>query len=343
MKAAIISLTENGRIIAEKIASGLGKKHICTRYAFEKHCDENAISFSDMNLLTAELFHSQDALIFICACGIAVRMIAPHIVSKTTDPAVISIDERGKFAVPLLSGHIGGANALAERTAEIIGAVPVITTATDIGGLFSPDSFAKANHLHICEMNIAKEIASLIINGEKIGFFSRYPYKNLPERFFGETKNIGICISDDTSESSFEITLHLVPKNISVGVGCRKNTPPDAFEEFIFKMLDKNNIPIWRVGTVNTVLIKKDEAAILQLCRKNDLPLRFYSPQELMSVDGEFSHSDFVMKTTGADNICERSAAANGGRIIVPKYAENGMTFAAAEEEICIDFERKIL
>jgi cobalt-precorrin 5A hydrolase len=270
-------------------------------------------------------------------------MIAPHIISKTTDPAVISVDEQGKFAVSLLSGHIGGGNALAEKIAGIIGAVPVITTATDIGKKFSPDSFACANGLHILETDIAKDIAAAVVNGEKIGIFSDYPYVNLPHEFFGDSAENGISISCDTAKIPFKNTLHLVPKNIIIGVGCRKNTDSDLLSEFILNMLKVNDIPLYRVVGMHTIDIKKDETAILNFADRNNIPLKFYSAKELMQVEGEFSHSAFVAKITGADNICERSAAVGGNTLIVRKHAENGMTFAAAESEIILDFERKIL
>lgn len=344
MKIAIISLTENGRKISEKIACSLNEKHTCTRYAIEKHIDENSIMFSDLKQLTADIFYKYDAIIFISACGIAVRMIAPHIISKITDPAVVAVDEHGKFSVSLLSGHIGGANALTERIAEILNATPVITTATDVGGKFSPDAFAVANNLHIYEMKAAKKVAAAVVNDEKIGFYSEYPYANLPCEFFSKhCASIGICISDDIQKNPFDITLHLVPKNVVIGVGCRKNIPYDEFSKFISAILIKYDIPVWKVCEIHSINIKSNEIAIKKFSEDNGIPVKFYTAKQLMGVDGDFEHSDFVMKITGADNICERSAVVDGGRLIIRKQAENGITFAAAEKNINIDFGRKII
>ncbi len=338
MEIAIISLTENGRKISQKVAENLEN---CTCYAFEKHCS-NEISFANLGKLTAEIFGKYNALIYICACGTAVRVIAPHIVSKFTDPAVIAVDEQGKFAVSLLSGHIGGANALAKKVAKIIGATPVITTATDIGGKFSPDSFAAANHLQITDAVLAKEVAAAVVNGESVGFYSDFPCRNIPD-FFLEGAEIGICVSNSRDKKPFKKTLHLIAKNIVVGVGCRKNTNPEKFAEFICRILEKNDIPLFRVCQLNTIDAKKGEAAVAELAKKMNLPANFYSAEKLMNVSGEFSRSEFVMKAVGADNVCERSAAILGGRIIIPKQAENGMTFAAAELHVDIDFEKEIL
>lgn len=344
MKIAMISITRNGEVIAKKIGEFLRNNHDCVHYCHEKYPCPNAVHFSSLKELIRRIFEQYDALIFVCACGIAVRMIAPHIVVKTTDPAVIAVDEQGKFAVSLLSGHIGRANALTEQIAAIIGAVPVITTATDTGGKFSPDSFAVANRLHIVELDAAKAMAAAVVNGEPIGFYSEYPYENVPRKFFDNNKaNIGICIAKDTAKNPFETTLHLIPKNIVIGVGCKRNTPPETMEHFLLEMLSAHEIPPFRVTELHTIDIKKDERALLEFCQKYGIVMKTYSANELMNIDGHFSPSDFVMKTTGADNICERSAAANGARLIVRKTVRDGMTFAAAEQAICVDFERKMI
>lgn len=261
MKSAIISVTKNGTAISEKIAFSLKNEHKCIRYAFGKYANENTVSFTKLGSLVSDIFSKYDALVFICACGIAVRTIAPLVSSKLTDPAVIVIDEQGKFAVSLLSGHIGKANALTKKIADILGAIPVITTATDIGKKFSPDSFALANDLHICETDMAKEIAAAVLNNEKIGIYSDHPIEDLPE-CFSEHSEIGISISENFSNNPFKKTLHLMPKNIVMGIGCKRDTNADKLEDFILKNLEKYNIPIWRVRSLNTIDLKKDEAAI---------------------------------------------------------------------------------
>ena len=344
MKIAVISLTENGRKLSEKIANRKIENLFFTRYAFEKYSDENAVSFGSLKTLVTRIFYIYDSLIFISSCGIAVRMIAPCVKSKLTDPAVLVIDEQGKFVVSLLSGHMGGANALTYKIADVIGGVPVVTTATDISGKFSSDSFAKANGLHICEFDIAKEIAARIVNGEKIGFYSEYEYICKPDEFFDDNcDEIGICISSDSNKNPFKKTLHLVPKNIIIGVGCRKNIDEKIFSAFVLRKLEEFKIPAFRVSEIHSINLKKDEKAIAEFAKRFKIPLKFYTNEELMKVQGEFSSSEFVIKTTGADNVCERSSMTCGGRLIVPKQAENGMTFAASETDITIDFERDIL
>ncbi len=344
MNIAVISVTENGRILSRRIAAFLGGPHIVGRFCFRTHYDTDSERFDDIHLLTQKIFSKYDALIFVCACGIAVRAAAPHIYSKLSDPAVIVVDDTGKFVIPVLSGHLGGANRLSEIVASEIGAVPVITTATDIGGKFSPDSFAKANGLIISDMSAAKEIASAVLDGETAGLFSEYPCSNIPgELSAGAGFRTGICISPDRSKKPFPVTLNLVPRNIIVGIGCKRGTSCGRIDAHVMHCLETAGIDADRICAAATIDIKSDETGLLEFCRNRSVRLLTFSSGELMQARGSFSHSDFVQKNTGADNVCERSAVCAGGRLFFPKTAGNGVTAALAELPVTIDFERKIL
>lgn len=345
MKIAIISVTEKGRLLSGRIAEKIREKHEIIRYCFEKKTDENAEKFSDIKELTKTIFHDNDALIFVCACGIAVRSISPFVDSKETDPAVLVADDSGKFVIPILSGHIGGANRLAEILAEIISAAPIITTATDIGKKFSPDSFACANNLLIHDLKVAKDIASAVLDGEKIGVFSDYPCINKPNEISEDTDcSKGICISCDVTKKPFEKTLNLVPKNIVVGIGCKRGISFENVETNVLCCLEKIGADIKRVCRIATIDIKKNENGLLEFCKKYDVPLFTYNAEELMQISGNFIKSDFVLKQTGTDNVCERSAVkCSEGKLVLCKTVGNGVTVAMAEMAVEIDFGRKIL
>ncbi|MBP1545553.1 MAG: cobalamin biosynthesis protein [Oscillospiraceae bacterium] len=344
MIVSIISITRKGLDLSKKICNCFIDDHSITRYAFYKSCDENAVSFSDINSLTVSIFQKSDAVIFVSACGIAVRSIAPIIKSKVTDPAVLVVDDNGKFVIPILSGHLGGANTFAKVISEKIDAVPVITTATDIGGKFSPDSFAKANDLIITDMTAAKEIASAVLSNEKIGFVSDYEYINIPSDIAVNQKcRTGICVSADTAKKSFEITLNLVPKNIVIGIGCKRGTACDSIERHVSEGLRTVGIDEKRICAVTTIDIKSDEKGLSEYCEKHKLKLFTYTAEELMKVDGEFAKSEFVLAQTGADNVCERSVVKYGGKLIISKISSNGVTVAAGEMPVCIDFSKEII
>ena len=170
MKAGIICFTEHGVLLAEQLINGLAAHGIlCEAWPKKKEYRsalpvEVAFLEGTLSEWTAEQFRSKDLLIFIGSTGIAVRSIAPYVQSKKTDPAVIVVDEQGRHAISLLSGHIGGANELTLLVAELTGAEPVITTATDLHGKFAVDAFAARRNLYMDSMPAAKEIAAALVD-----------------------------------------------------------------------------------------------------------------------------------------------------------------------------------
>lgn len=349
MKISIISVTEQGRALSEKLASLLGEEFETERYCFKKHSDDNSNKFTKIGWITSRLFPQTDALVFVCSCGIAVRTIAPLVSSKAADPAVVVVDDAGKFSIPILSGHFGGANGLSEIIAQKIGAAAVITTATDIRGRFSPDSFARANRLLLSDFSAAKEIAAAVLNDEKIGLVCDFPYKNLPFEIveMKEKKasqplcRTGICISADPLRKPFEVTLNLIPKNFVLGIGCKKNTTCAEIEKHVFLTMQKEGINGRRVCAVASIDIKAKEPGLVEFCEKFNLPFKTFSAAELMEARGEFSSSKFVLAKTGADNVCERSAVRYGGSLILKKRSSDNVTAAVAEIPFEVDFERK--
>ena len=351
MKIAVISLTEKGRRLSAEIKKTLTGFEVC-RYCLSSHSDGDAADFDKLSGGTGgtveKIWDSSDALIFVCACGIAVRSIAPLLRSKITDPAVIVIDDCGKFVIPILSGHIGKANELSRLLAEKLGSQAVITTATDIGGLFSPDSFAAANGLIVTDFEAAKRVAAAVLDGEKIGLISEYETANVPRDTFRTEKaeecRCGIYIGRDTHCRPFAVTLTLLPKNVILGVGCRKGASAEVISLTVTKALKNAAILPERICAAATIDIKRGEKGLLEYCDALGVTLYYYTAEELASADGDFSYSEFVKNVTGVDNVCERSAVLHsGGALIMSKFAQNGVTAAAAEKPVFLDFERKIL
>ncbi len=338
MSTAIISFTGNGRELSARIAAEMSD---VTRFCFHRHTDDDAVLFTELSVLMNDISGKYEALIFIGSVGIAVRAMAPHIISKTADPAVVSVDDSGKFAVSVLSGHLGGANELARKVAEILGAEPVITTATDSHGLVSPDMFAKNNGLVICDMDAAKAVAAALVNGSRAGFRCAYPHSLIPfELTGGADCKVGICVSEDPEDKPFETTLNLLPKNLTVGIGCRKGTSANEITAHVMNVFAENCLDIRRLAGAATIDIKGEEPGLLKFCERFGLPLKTFTTEELMKAPGEFSHSDFVERTTGSDNVCERAAVCAGGTLKVRKTAGNGVTAAVAELPVYIGFER---
>lgn len=303
--------------------------------------------------LAGEWFDRADALIFFCAAGIAVRSIAPSLRHKSTDPAVLVLDETGKFCISLLSGHMGGANGLAEEVAELLkekDTIPVITTATDREGRFSADDFARRNNLTVTDWDMAKEIAVRILKGEKIGFTSEAPFEGeLPEELeAGKGQEAGILVSGKEMETMpYETTLRLVPRTLCVGIGCKKDTPFEKIESAVAQCFREKHLLQSGIESLSSIDLKKQEAGILEYCKRHKLPFLTYSARELLQVTGEFTASEFVSEITGVDNVCERSAALTAiqrtdreawkeqkqqpYRLLVRKKCYDGVTLAVAE------------
>ena len=181
MKISMICYTLTGQQTGEKLKKGLEKEgNIVSLFTKSKYIPDSIKG--SCGKWTGEQFETADSIIFIGAAGIAVRSIAPFIQSKKKDPAVLVVDELGKFVISLLSGHLGGANELACLAADILQAIPVVTTATDLEGKFAVDVFAKKNNCHIFRMKEAKEVSAALLAGEKVGFYSEFPWEGeLPE------------------------------------------------------------------------------------------------------------------------------------------------------------------
>ena len=291
---------------------------------------------------TKDAFANRRALIFVGAMGIAVRTIAPYIKSKLTDSPVIVVDEKGQFVIPILSGHVGGANELAHKIAEHLGAVAVITTATDINDVFAVDVFAVKNGLEILNKKGIQAVSSKILEGERATIsFPLEKSRKLPQELiyidYPPKINVDIIISED-DELLKKATFPLRPKKKILGIGCKKGKSCEDIEELV----DECGVDMNQIYAVASIDIKKNETGIIQFSNKYRIEFLTYTKEELMRIEGDFSASEFVNSTVGVDNVCERSAllcAGKNGRILQKKTAKNGVTLAVAERDWEIDFE----
>ena len=279
-----------------------------------------------------EAFYKQDALVFIGSAGIAVRAIAPFLKSKQTDPAVLAVDEQGNYVIPLVSGHIGGANKLASHIAERIGAAPVITTATDINGRFAVDQWARENDLLISDMKLAKQISAHLLQGKEVGLVTAFSIVgNLPKGLTYKESPINIEVSA-ARRPVRKNTLRLIPQAVVLGIGCRRGISRENIQTLAEQVLDRENLCWEAVCQVASIDIKKNEPGLLEFCQAKKLPLQTYTAKELAAARGEFSESDFVRSVTGVDNVCERAAllACGRGNLAVKKQVKDGVTLAVA-------------
>ena len=344
MNIAIISFTLTGGLLNKRLIVELKRSnYLVTGYTIDKYYKElglNTIGES-LNKWVEECFKKFEGIIFIGACGIAVRSIAPFLKGKDKDPAVVVINEIGKYIIPILSGHIGGANDLAIDIASMINGIPVITTATDLNNKFAVDIFAKKKNLFIENIKMIKHISSKILIGEKVSLVSDFEVNNLPSELkISQEGDVGIVISTKLVKP-FIYTLNLIPKINYVGIGCRKGKSLEEIEEVVFNILKEENISINSIKNICSIDLKKFEDGIIDFSQKYKIPFHTYSANELKCLEGEFTKSEFVSSVTGVNNVCERAAAlgSNNGKLIVKKISKDGITVAIAQEEWSVDFE----
>lgn len=383
MKLCIISFTKNGKNLSESIAGKFNKTSrpagseaagsmeiaLFTKYsAFTgSRADQDypvVLVQTSVGEWAKEQMQEKNAMLFIGACGIAVRAIAPYITDKLKDAPVLVMDEKGRYVIPVLSGHMGGANELAVCLAKKTGAEPVITTATDVNEKFAVDLFAKENRLFLVNKDGIAKVSSKTLDGKKIvmsvtpelenyffkkngltetdcsGWSERTRQKagQVPEGVsmvsYSPEHPVDVLITSRDSVS--DAALILRPKEYVIGMGCKKGRPADEIEDFIAEILEELGIDKAQVFALASVSQKKDEPGLLAWSRKERIPFFTYTPQELQETEGIFKSSSFVKKQIGVDNVCERAAVKAcipGGKLIFGKCAKNGMTIAVAKRE----------
>ena len=330
--AAIIAFTERGLALANRIADALG----AARGAQRAWRADVSAGFGEnkapLAAWTTNAWGRADAVVFVGATGIAVRAIAPHVANKMTDPAVVVVNEGGTWAIPLLSGHVGGANRLATRIADTIGATAVVTTATDGRGLWAVDTWAAANGMTIANPSRIKAVSGALLAGSTLRVRSDVPIDGAPPRgvTMVDADPADVAVSPFTGDGETCDPLRLVPKCVRLGIGCHRNIDETAVEHAVESALSQANIDTASVSEVTSIDLKRDEAGLVAFCEKRGWPFTTYSADELSHVEGSVSPSAFVAKITGVDNVCERAALAEGGRLVLPKRAENGVTVAIA-------------
>lgn len=340
MLIRVCAFTDVGNVLSKKIFENWNEMYPIYR-------DKG----DDLAKWTNEGFSKHLPIVFIGACGIAVRTIAPFIQDKLVDSPVIVIDEAGRYVIPILSGHMGGANELAGLIAKRIGAKAVITTATDVREVFSVDVFARINRLNILNRKGILQVALKLLGGTNVTVAIHpdiiYSKKEVPKELvlvpYGEENaDILIKVPEDTGEYSGQF-ITLVPKTMVLGIGCKKGKSFEEIQRVILNKINEDKILQRSVGKalenvygMASIDLKKSETGLLELAGYYHLPFITFTGEELQTVEGDFEESDFVKQVTGVSNVCERSAkmyAGEDSEILLHKWTDNGVTLAMAKKK----------
>ncbi|MDI9644551.1 MAG: cobalt-precorrin 5A hydrolase [Candidatus Verstraetearchaeota archaeon] len=352
---AIIAVTRRGSETAAKISAFLSKMEIKNEvYSSPPHCTGN-LSSSGIRDLVGKVFGKVDAIVGVMAAGILVRAIAPFLRSKLTDPAVVCVDSSGKYAISLLSGHYGGANELARIIARGIGAVPVITTASDVVGKVSVDEVARMLHCRVINPETLAAVNSALVDGKRVGMIVMGEFRISPDLcscytiaqakawtdalMILDSFDAAAIISKETPEVEFQkpVTI-LKPKRIAVGVGARKASSAEEIASAVRSALSQAGLPPERVDCLATAEIKRGSPGMEGAAALLGLPVLYVGVEALRSVDSDdlSPDSELVIKKIGVGGVCERAAlvaAGKGARLMLKKAKMSGVTVAVAEGE----------
>ncbi len=334
MKIAIISVSDKGYELSLKLKEKLDQDSTIIK---------NDLFHKNVKKIFPILFYEYDAIIAIMASGILIRSIAPLVESKTSDPAVLNIDDNGNFVISTLSGHLGGANSLTQKVAELIDATPVITTSTDVNKKLGIDVIARDLYFEIDNTSEILYFNKAVLDGNEISFTVN-PNANFDYLYYYLNENalkINISISYSSKISPDEIfaevdghEITLKKRKLVVGIGCRRGKECVKIHDGLKKSFDDLNLPLSRIDMFSSVEIKKDEIGLLELSDKMGIPINFVDLERMKMFESkDIQKSEFVKSKFGIYGVCEPSALITAGfdsKLIYKKTSYNGVTIAVA-------------
>ncbi|WP_019912303.1 cobalt-precorrin 5A hydrolase [Paenibacillus sp. HW567] len=354
---AAVAITKNGIRLALKLGGLLPDTEV---YCSAKYSGElqqiggtRHVFEGPVKELLPELFRRYEGIILFFSLGAAVRLTAPLLRDKRTDPAVIVIDEQGEHVISMLSGHLGGANRLTREIAELLDSHPVITTASDVQGTFAVDLLGREFGWRADSFAPMKTVSAAVVNGEAVAFLQERgergwlpPGAELPEhvRLCGSMAELqetpfsaAIVVTDRllTERETAALGERAVvyrPRSLVLGMGCNRGTSMEELEAVVLETLAELRLSLLSVRNLATAAIKGDEAGLLALCGKYGWELVLYSPEQLNTVALE-QPSATVFKATGAYGVCEPAALLSSGakELVLKKKKSGNATIAIAK------------
>lgn len=332
MKVAIVSVSEKGRKLAFKIKELLDDDSTIIRAD---------LFYKDVKRHLKVAFYEYDAIVAVMASGILIRSIAPYIKSKATDPAVVNIDDNGNFVISTLSGHLGGANRLANKIADLIDATPVITTSSDVNNRLGIDVLASDLYLAIDDAKEILHFNKAILDGRTLTLTTSENKQYLLDYLERNTLEMDVCIKHSSDVGDDEIIagvddhkMVLKERKMVVGIGCRRGKECNKIYEGLKKSMDDLKVDKSRINQFASAEIKKDEKGILELSDRLNVPVSFVDLDKLKLFESQdIQKSEFVKSKFGIYGVCEPSALITAGfdsKLIYKKTSYDGVTIAIA-------------
>ncbi|AQS60075.1 cobalt-precorrin 5A hydrolase [Desulforamulus ferrireducens] len=342
---AVLALTAGGAQLARNLARELDKVHLYLPMRLQHPANIKDITyFTDWRQTARDVFQHHRQIVFIMACGIVVRTLAPWLTDKGKDPAVVVMDERGQYAISLLSGHVGGANELAQQVARVTGGTPVITTATDVNGAPAVDLLAQQLSCTVYPASRVKLFNRWLAEGERVKLYSRWPLPADLQQGFAYLDTLDqvpgsgpiIYLTNQLVPATGQPRLLLRPRNLVVGIGCRQGVTLGQVITAVKTACKLGGFSLLSLACLATVDLKLQEPALQQAAAYFKVPLVAVAREEIAKLEGQFTPSDFVRQKIGVGGVCEPAAmlASNGGQIMVTKQKLGPVTVAIAEARL---------
>jgi len=350
MTLAVITVTKQGIALGERILAAEPEAvlYVPAKYGLEPTARIRVFP-GPLAPLLAEIYGSYEGFVFLMATGIVVRMIAEYIKDKRYDPAVVVMDITGRFAISLVSGHLGGANALARCLAEITGATPVVTTGTDVNETIAPDVIAMEIGGEVDDFDVMKKVSAALVDGDATGVVDLTGV-NAPSLAGSLKSNIKVlpsleALRESTVTAAIVITNRLLdlaefgrpvvilrPKNLVAGIGCNRGTSAEEITDAIDAVFRKHGLSIKSLNGLASVDAKRDETGLVDAAKRLRLPLTFCDKITLNAVPDVPNPSEAPMKFVGVQGVAEPAALhVSGGRLVVEKVKSGNVTVAVAE------------
>ncbi len=352
---AIIAITKSGVLLGSRLASQRDRGHLFASSKLAAYAGDRRVEWFEGPVagLLEDLFPKYRKLVLFIALGAAVRLLAPLLKHKNTDPAIVVVDDSGRYAISALSGHVGGANELARNVASILGAEPVITTGSDVLGTPAPDMIGSELGWVIEDESNLTKAGAAIVNGEPVGLYQDAGEKAWSEatlpanmRSFDSLESLSgagcvtaLIVTDRTlgPEHARLLTTSVVyrPKSLVVGIGCNRGVSQSEVEQAVLEVLARHSLSIKSVRNLSTIDIKSDEAGMLGFAHAFGLPIKYYDSSELEGVADIPNPSEAIRRIIGARGVCEPAAMLSAGteRLLVQKTRTGNMTVAVARIE----------
>ena len=314
-ETALVAISRGGAEVACRLASAFSGDlavHVVERYATlvseEAGCSVEAFPLP-LRPVIGQLFQKYRQLVLVMPVGAAVRLISPLLQHKYQDPAVVCVDDTGRFAVSLLSGHLGGADELAQQVADALGATPVITSASHVKNTLAVDLLGRQFGWQLeADSNTVTRVSAAVVNGEPVAVLQEAGEPDWATGNVPMPANLMTCASSQeianadcsgrliisdledplktvAGASLFGIpTVVYRPRSLVVGMGCRRGVSREHLEQLLVGAFQRHNLSIKSIKCIATADLKKDEPGILELAAKYGVPVVCYGTDELNSV-----------------------------------------------------------